>query len=290
MILLMTACGMAVGLGVFLAVRGSLTPATRLDDALGYLERRFPLTSPPAEPGLEGWGERLQRRLRLPLTAQQQRLLLHQGRSVGDFFVEKAVWTLGGALLPLLWGVATSALGQGSGLSPLVFSLVGMLVGYFVADMRLRSGANQFKRRTSDAIHTFFDLVVLERLANSSAAQAAANAAQMSDAPLFRRIATGIERSRMEQTQPWAELRQIAQEWDCPELGDFADVMELEDQGTALADVLRARVKEQRDAHLARQRTEAQEASEAMTIWMTIPTMLLGVALLTPALLGLLFS
>ena len=64
--------------------------------------------------------------------------------------------------------------------------------------------------------------------------------------------------------------------------------MQLEEQGAGLSEVLQARVRELRDAHLARQKSEAQEASESMTLWMTLPALLLGVALLVPALLPLL--
>ena len=92
----------------------------------------------------------------------------------------------------------------------------------------------------------------------------------------------------MEQSQPWHELREVAREWNVPELSDFADVMQLEEQGAGLADVLQARVRELRDAHLGAQKTAAQEASEAMSLWMTIPALLLGLALLVPPLLKLL--
>jgi hypothetical protein len=92
----------------------------------------------------------------------------------------------------------------------------------------------------------------------------------------------------MEQAPPWDELRRVADEWAVPELTDFADVMRLEEQGAGLAEVLQARVRELRDAHLSAQRSAAREASEAMTLWMTIPALLLGVALLVPALLSVL--
>ncbi len=188
----------------------------------------------------------------------------------------------------MVWAGAQLAFGGSPGVAPLGVALAGGVVGYFVADLRLRGGAEQERRAATDGIHTFFDLVVLERLANSSAAQAAANAAAVSDAPLFRRISSGLERARMEQSQPWHELREVAREWNVPELSDFADVMQLEEQGAGLADVLQARVRELRDAHLGAQRTAAQEASEAMSLWMTIPALLLGLALLVPPLLKLL--
>lgn len=289
MIALAVGCGMVAGLGAIMIVRGLSTPPVHLGDALALLDHRQP-TAPPADPatGAEALGERIHRRLRLPLTARQQQLLLMQGRSVGDFFVEKLVWTMAGLALPAVWAGAQVAFGDSPGVAPLAIALVGAVLGYFVADLRLRGGAEQERRAATDGIHTFFDLVVLERLANSSAAQAAANAAAVSDAPLFRRISSGLERARMEQTQPWHELREVAREWNVPELSDFADVMQLEEQGAGLADVLQARVRELRDAHLGAQRTAAQEASEAMSLWMTIPALLLGLALLVPPLLKLL--
>ncbi len=286
---LIVAAGMSVGLGLYLVLRGSLRRTVALGDALALLD------PPPAVPvvadgadGLEGLAESVRRGLRLPVSAGQLRLLNLQGRSVGDFFAEKLVWTATGILLPGLWAGVQLAFGRSPGVLPLALSLLGGLVGFFVADVRLRGGAHRERRAATDAVHTFFDLVVLERLANASAAQAAANAAAVSDSPLFRRISAGLERARLEQTQPWGELRRVAVEWDMPELTDFADIMQLEEQGTGLADVLRARVRELRDAHLARQKAEAQETSESMSLWMTLPALLLGVALLAPALMNLL--
>lgn len=281
------ACGMLAGLGAAFIVRGAITGPFRLGDALTALDPP-PSGATSEDRGLEGTAGRIRRRLRLPLTSQQQRLLLMQGRSVGDFFIEKLVWTAAGLGLPTVWAATRWALGDPPGALPLLIALVCGALGYFVADVRLRAGAAQERRAATDGIHTFFDLVVLERLANASAAQAAANAADVSGAPLFRRISAGLARARMEQTQPWNELRDVARQWGVPELTDFADVMQLEDQGAGLAEVLQARVRELRDAHLNAQRTAAQEASEAMTLWMTVPAMVLGVALLVPPLLTLL--
>ena len=280
--------GMIVGVGLFLIVRGSITQPLRLDDALAILEHRPLAATWGEDPPSDGHkGRHLHQRLRLPLSEPQQRLLAIQGRTVSDFFAEKLIWTVAGVLLPAVWAAVQLVFGFSPGLLPVAASLAGGIGGYFIADIRLRKGAEQHRRSAVDGMHTFFDLVVLERLANASAAQATAAAAAVADSPLFRRIASGVERARMEQVQPWDELRRIAQEWDVPELTDFADVMQLEEQGAGLAEVLQARVRELRDAHLSRQKAEAQEASEAMTLWMTLPSLLLGVALLTPALLTL---
>lgn len=287
---LAVACGMLVGLGAFVAVAGGARRTIRLGDALAALDGRPAEVTTSSEPGTEGLesvGAYLQRRLRLPLSERQQQLLRLQGRSVGDFFAEKLVFTVAGLLLPALWLAAQYLLGGRPGALPLAYGLVGAVIGYFLADWRLVRDSGRVRRSTTESIHTFFDLVALERLANASSSQAVASAAAISTAPLFRRITAGVERSRMEQTPPWEELIRISKEWNLPELGDFADVMKLEDQGAALAEVLQARVKELRDAHLSRQRAEAQEATEGLSIWMTLPALLLGVAFVTPALLKL---
>ena len=168
--------------------------------------------------------------------------------------------------------------------APLLLGPVLGVCGYFLADLRLSRASRQVHRSTSEAVHTFFDLVALERLANASATQAVTQAATISDAPLFRRMAAGLERCRLEQTTPWRELHRIADEWDVPELGDFADIMRLEEQGAALAETLQARVRELREGHLAKQRSRAQADTEALTIWMTLPALILGLAFIIPPL------
>lgn len=286
---LVVLAGMTIASGLFLVARGAMTRTIALGDALTLLDPPPQLPGQPGQPsrGLEHAADQVRRGLRLPLTAKQQRLLALQGRSVGDFFAEKLVWATAGLLLPAAWAGIQLAFGNPPGLLPLGASLLCGLAGFFLADVRLKRGSRQEHRSATDAIHTFFDLVVLERLANASAVQATANAAAVSGTPLFRRISAAVERARLEQTQPWAELRRVAAEWDVPELTDFADVMQLEEQGAGLAEVLQARVKELRDAHLSRQKTEAQARSESMTLWMTLPALLLGVALLAPALLAI---
>ncbi len=287
---LMMLCGTLVGLGVVAVVAGSIQRTLRLGDALTVLDGIEPdIMMNTVDPvgGMEAVGGWLQRRLRLPLSAKQQQLLLLNDRSVADFFTEKLVLSLAGFLLPNLWLVLQFALGGTPGPLPLLVSVLGGVGGYFLADARLSRSSTQLQRTTTESIHTFFDLVAMERLANASASQAVASAAGISDAPLFRRITSGLERARLEQTTPWPELRRVGREWNIPELDDFADVIKLEEQGAALAGVLQARVKELRDSHLAQQRTAAHETTESLTLWMTLPALLLGLAFIIPPLLTL---
>ena len=273
------AFGMLVGLGVCVIVAGAVPAPVQLGDALAVLDRR------PSQPAAGASSTTNSRRWRLPLTQEQQRLLAMQDRDAADFFTEKLILGVAGLLLPGLWVALQFLMGNSPTLLPLFIAPLGALVGYLVPDLRLRRGQRQQQRAMHDALHTFFDLVALERLANASATQATLSAAEISDAPLFRRITSGLQRARMEQVPPWDELRSVADEWRVPELADFADVMQLEEQGAGLAEVLQARVKELRDAHLTQVKIEANVASERMTLWMTIPAMLLGLAFLAPALL-----
>ena len=64
-------------------------------------------------------------------------------------------------------------------------------------------------------------------------------------------------------------------------------VLRLDDQGASLAQVLRARVADMRDAHLTREKVAAQRVSESMTVWMVVPVLVFGLVLLTPAMLTL---
>lgn len=114
------ACGMAAGLGLILIIRGTSRPQLRLADAMAALDRRQPaqVETDTRPAGLEGLGHQLHRGIGLPLTQTQQRLLNLQGRTVGDFFVEKLVWTLAGLLLPTLWALTQLLLGRQPGLAP----------------------------------------------------------------------------------------------------------------------------------------------------------------------------
>jgi len=280
---------MVVGAGVLLIIMGTLRSPIRLADAFAALEGSVSETQETRSDnrGLEALGDWLHATHKLPLTHNQQRLLLLSGRSVADFFAEKLVLATTGLLLPAIWFVIQTVLGNPTTPVPLLLGPVLGIGGYFLADLRLARTSRRVSRSTSEAVHTFFDLVALERLANASATQAVTQAATISGAPLFRRMTTGLERCRLEQTTPWRELHRIAEEWDVPELSDFADIMRLEEQGAALAETLQARVRELREGHLAQQRSRAQEDTESLTIWMTLPALFLGLGFIIPPLFTL---
>ncbi len=283
---MMVFLGMTVGAGVFMMIVGSLRSPIRLGDALALLDghQREEPDATEQEHGLEALGAWLRQRLHLPVSRKQRRLLRMSGRSVADFFAEKLVLMMTGLFAPGLWVLMQLLLGAPVSPVPLLLGPLLGVGGYFLADLRLARGSAQIRRSTTEAVHTFFDLVALERLANSSATQAVTLASGVSRTPLFRRISAGLERCRLEQVTPWRELHRVADEWDLPELADFADIMRLEEQGAALADTLQARVRELREAHHAQHQAQAQADTEGLTLWMTVPALLLGLAFIIPPL------
>jgi hypothetical protein len=233
-------------------------------------------------------GAFLYRVVPIPLSNGQRRALRLQDKSIAEFYADKAVMAIIGAVLPALAGGAFAYLtGQLSPI-PAIAVVLGGLIGFFVPDVVLRRTTDNVRTGAAEALLVYIDLVTLERLTNASATQALHNAAALSDVPLFVQIRTALERARLEQQSPYAELRRLSDELRLPELADIADVMQLDETGAALSGTLRARVRELRDAHLTREQIKASAAAEGMTIYMTLPALIFGLIFLVAAMLRIL--
>jgi hypothetical protein len=236
----------------------------------------------------ERLGAFLYRVVPVPLSNGQRRALRLQDKSIAEFYADKAVMAIIGAVLP---GLAGGTVGYLTGhLSPIpaIAVVAGGVIGFFVPDLLLRRTATNLRTGAAEALLVYIDLVTLERLTNASATQALHNAAVLSDAPLFVQIRTALERARLEQQSPYAELRRLSDQLKLPELADIADVMQLDETGAALSGTLRARVRELRDAHLTQEQIKASAAAEGMTIYMTLPALIFGLIFLVAAMLRIL--
>lgn len=270
---LVALCGALLAGGMALVVAGTRRVPVRLGDALASLDGEAPASG--------RW------RTRVPLLPGQERALALAGVTPQEHAGEKVLLALVGAAVPGVVGAtAVFALGVGPGI-PVGAAVVGAVVGFFVPDLLLRRREPDVRADASEALFTFFDLVTLERLSNASASQALASAASMSDVPLFTAIRDALDRARLEQRPPWAELKRLADELGLPELADIADVMRLDEHGASLAGTLRARVGELRDAHLNQQKVAAHALNERLTVWMVLPAIVFALAFLAPPLLRL---
>jgi hypothetical protein len=283
---------LAAGL-VFLAV-AAVPAVPRLDAALERVGPDGPVRSVrPQLGGLtkpsERLGALLYRIVPFSLTDRQRRALRLQDKPIAEFYADKAVMMIIGALLPglieFVWTVAAGSVGSW----PALLSLGGAVIGFFMPDLLLRQASDAARSSAVEALLVYIDLVTLERLANASATQALHRAAHLSDSPLFLQIRTALERARLEQQPPYEELRRVADHLHLPELADVADVMQLDETGAALSGALRARLRELRDAHLTSEQIKAGAAAEGMTIYMTLPALIFSLIFLAAAMLKIFF-
>jgi tight adherence protein C len=265
----------------------------RLDAALERIGSdgadRLPLSHiGPVRSRSERLGAHLYRVIPGPLSKGQRRALRLQDKSIAEFYADKAVMAIIGAVLPAVAGAAFAYLAGHLSAIPAVAVLAGGAIGFFVPDLLLRRSTANVRTGAAEALLVYIDLVTLERLTNASATQALHNAAALSDVPLFVQIRTALERARLEQQSPYAELRRLSDQLKLPELADIADVMQLDETGAALSGTLRARVRELRDAHLTREQIKASAAAEGMTVYMTLPALIFGLIFLVAAMLRIL--
>jgi hypothetical protein len=284
---------LAAGMSCLVVASTRFTP--RLDAALERIGAdgtdHMPTTDiGPVRSRSERLGGFLYRVIPVPLTNGQRRALRLQNKPIAEFYADKAVMAIIGAVLPGLAGGAFTYLTGNLSPIPAVAVVIGGVIGFFVPDLLLRQAATSVWTGAAEALLVYVDLVTLERLTNASATQALHNAAALSEVPLFVQIRTALERARLEQQSPYAELRRLADQLKLPELADVADVMQLDETGAALSGTLRARVRELRDAHLTREQIKASAAAEGMTIYMTLPALIFGLIFLVAAMLRILVS
>lgn len=284
--------------GGLIALLVAVIPATpHLADTIGGLgggAREDPLAmlNQDADSSLrsERLGAWVYRRTPFPLTERQRQNLQLRGKTIAEFYADKAVLAIVGAVLPGLLGAAWCYAFDLPIMIPAIAALLGALIGSWLPDLLLRGAAKGVRADASEALLTYIDLVTLERLANASATQALHNAAALSDSQLFLQIRAALERARLEQQSPYRELRKLAEQLAIPQLADIADVMQLDESGAALSGALRARVRELRDAHLTRAQFEANAMSEGMTLYMTIPALIFGVIFVVPPMMRILMT
>ena len=287
--------GILLAAGLVCLVAGVVPAVPRLDAAL----ERAGTDGPPSGgtgPDLgavtkpsERLGALLYRLSPIPLSEGQRRALRLQDKPIAEFYADKAVMMVIGAVLPGLAAFLWTLSGASVGTWPALLAVGGAVAGFFVPDLLLRRAADTARSGAVEALLVYIDLVTLERLANASATQALHSAAQLSEGPLFLQIRTALERARLEQQPPYDELRRIAGQLHLTELADLADVMQLDETGAALSGTLRARVRELRDAHLSSEQTKASAAAEGMTIYMTLPALIFSLIFLVAAMLKIFF-
>jgi len=282
----MVLAGVTVGLGVTLIVRELLPAQPQLAAALDRLAPISRLTAtalleePVGEPastsGLETRvGLFTQRHLhRLAFLTVPTRELLLLRTPVPRFLGQKVLLALVGLLFPTVFTVAVGA--AGLHLPILLPTFGGLLLAavlFLLPDLEVRRRAAAARQEFARAICAYLDLTALERTAGAGATQALEQAATIGDSWVFVRLRERLALARLNGTPPWDGLHMLATELALPELSDLADIMRLSgEEGTAVAESLRARSRGLRTALLSKDQARANEDSERMVV----PVALLG--------------
>ncbi len=290
-LLLVLLSGLLVAAGLVSFVVALVPSTPRLVEALARVSADGPApASPTVDVGptsarSERLGALLYRHSPFPLTVWQRQNLKLQDKSVAEFYSDKAVMSVVGAVIPAVLAFAYATMTGSVTAYPAIVAVVGAVIGFFGPDLLLQRATKAARTGAVEALLVYMDLVTLERLANASATQALQNAANLSEVPVFTHVRRALERAQLEQQSPYAELRRLADDLELPELTDIADVMQLDETGAALSGALRARIRELRDAHLTVEQMEASATAEGMTLYMTLPALIFGLFFMIPPLM-----
>lgn len=295
----MTLTVISVLIGVLTSIALMLISAafTRQRPALAWalenLSASPVLDDQPAAPTtwLEKLGHWGARRLGINPSSSQRALLRLKGISDLEFLGSRLLYALTFAAFPLV----ASAMAVMIGFTPPLYlppaaTLVLAAIGWFTPLLQLRQQATTTTDDSSEALLVFIDLVVLERLSNASAVDAITNAAFLSDNALFVQIQQAVNRAALENIAPWRELDSLAEAINLPQLADVARIAQLQNEGASMAEPLRARVAELRNAYLLRVREENVSITQRMDILQMLPVLSIMMIFVAAPLLRLALS
>ncbi|MFI0448049.1 type II secretion system F family protein [Actinomadura sp. 6N118] len=275
--------GALIGLGLFILI-AELRPAPpRLDAALTQLDAHEPDPDTPATPStpLQVAAGRLAARLTgpggLPIPRKDLAIL---GQTSERFVLNKIGCLLLGLALPAMLPMLAFAAGAQMPVPievPAIASLVLAAALFFAPDMAVRVDAAERRTDFRRLLTAYLDQVTLERAAGAAPNQALETAAEISDAWVFQRINTVLQRARRAQQPPWEGLAALGAEIDVVELEDLAQMAQLAaGEGTKILETLRAKADSMRQQQLS----DARTAANSHTTTMVIPIALLGMGFL----------
>ncbi|MGP4049373.1 type II secretion system F family protein [Streptomyces sp. 2A115] len=278
----------AAGVLVGLAVRAALPAKPDLASVLDHLDARHftspvPVAAPHGARGLpEKVGARLLDefgvRLRLPL-----RDLSLLRISPAEHLGKRVLFALYGLLAPQLLQALLALAGVPfpfvipAGASLLLGALFWLSPG---RDVKRDAAAARLIVRHAAA--SYLERVALARVANSGAAQALTQTAEVGDGWIFQRMRTVFDHAELAGITPWDALKQLGEELGIPELTRPADTLALAGDGAAVYTTLQAQARQLRIALLADSKAQANEASAAMVLPVTFGVILMLAFVMIP--------
>lgn len=253
--------GAGVGLGAWALVRGLAPPRPRLVRALGQIER------PGAGPG----GASLARALVEAMGVDLGRLR-HDLRVVGRLPERHALDKVMAALALAVLPVASAALlGAGGVHAPggaVVAASATLAVAGFVApDLVLRSESATRRREFRHALGAYLDLVAIVVAGGGGTETALYSAADAGDGWAFTELRRTLGGCRLSGEPPWVALERLGEDLAVDELREIAAGVALAgEHGAKVRQSLAARAATLRDHRLAEVESDAQAATEKMSV------------------------
>ncbi|WP_369228816.1 type II secretion system F family protein [Streptomyces sp. R21] len=278
----------AAGVMIGLAVRAALPTKPDLGSVLdrldaGHFTNSLPVAAPPGARGLpERVGARLLEefgvRIRLPLS--DLRLLRI---SPAEHLGKRVLFALYGLLAPQLLQALLAFAGTAFPFAiPAGISLLLSALFWFSPGQDVKRDAAATRLIVRHAAASYLERVALARVANSGAGQALTQTAEVGDGWIFQRMRQVFDHAELAGVTPWDALKQLGEELDIPELTRPADTLALAGDGAAVYTTLQSQARQLRIALLSDAKAQANEASAAMVIPVTLAVILMLAFVMIP--------
>ncbi|MGW0651153.1 type II secretion system F family protein [Streptomyces umbrinus] len=278
----------AAGVMIGLAVRAALPTRPDLGSVLDRLDAgSFTHAMPVAAmPGARGLPERVGARLldefgvriRLPLSDLKLVRI-----SAAEHIGKRVLFALYGLLAPQLLQALLAFAG-----TPFPFAVpagVSLLLGallWFSPGQDVKRDAAAARLIVRHAAASYLERVALARVANSGAGQALTQTAEVGDGWIFQRMRQVFDHAELAGVTPWDALKQLGEELDIPELTRPADTLALAGDGAAVYTTLQSQARQLRIALLSDAKAQANEASAAMVLPVTLAVILMLAFVMIP--------
>lgn len=287
----------AAGVLLGLAVRAALPARRDLSSALDRLDASKtagPLLATAAPTAGGSLSERVGTRLldefggHLMLPVKDLSLLrISPAAHLGKRFL----YAVYGLVLPQLVQALLAAAGTPFPFAlPALFSLVMAALFWFWPVKEVARDAAAARLVVRHAAASYLERVALARIANSGAAQALTQTAEVGDGFIFVRMRQVFHEADLSGVTVWDALKQLGEELDIPELSRPADTLALAGDGAAVYTTLQAQARQLRIALLSDAKAQANAASAAMILPVTFGVILMLTFVMIPVTVTILGS
>ncbi|RII07955.1 hypothetical protein DSC45_34130 [Streptomyces sp. YIM 130001] len=286
--------GLLIGLAVWAALparRDLTTVLDHLDAGTTGASLSRPGASPVAEGGFqERVGSRLLSEIghRITLPVRDLDLL---GISPAAHLGKRFLFALYGLLFPQLLQALSALAGAPFPFAvPVVVSLALAVLFWFWPGQDVARDAAAARLVVRHAVASYLDRVALARIANSGAAQALTETAEVGDGFIFVRMRQVFHEADLSGVTVWDALSRLGHELDIPELTRPADTLALAGDGAAVYTTLQAQARQLRIAILSDAKAQANAASAAMVLPVTAGVILMLTFVMIPVTITILGS